>query len=323
MLVAPMAQLEHGRLVDVLQHGIPAVHVAVDGGVADGHFRLVAGGQQHMAELVGQRHQQQAPRAGLNVFFRDVAVAAFEQGGQHGVEGVHGGLDRHAFQPGAHEGRRFGGVLQAVGGGIGRGHHHRQHTVRPQGVDRDGGGKGTVDTARQAQNHTGKTVLVHVIAEPQHHGAVDGFRVVGGSDDRRRFGPEGLAVAGPGGQGHRTLPAGHLGRQGAVRVEHEGAAVEHQFVLSADQVGIQQRQARFLHAADRIAQALVVLLHVIGGSVQDDQHLGPRFIQAFGHVLEPHVFADHDTQARAPERHRAGQGALLEQALFVEHAVIG
>ena len=63
-------------------------------------------------------------------------------------------------------------------------------------------------------------------------------------------------------------------------------------------------------------------------AVGDDQDLGPALTQALGHVLEPHVLADHDTQAYRLARgqrqaHRARDRAGLEDALLVEHAVVG
>jgi hypothetical protein len=52
-------------LEDVADHGESAAHVAVKGAVADGDFALVPGGQQQGAELVGERHHQDAADAGL------------------------------------------------------------------------------------------------------------------------------------------------------------------------------------------------------------------------------------------------------------------
>ena len=53
MGVAPFTDPVDVRLVDILQDIIATAHVAIEGGVAYSHFALVAGGQQHVAKLVG------------------------------------------------------------------------------------------------------------------------------------------------------------------------------------------------------------------------------------------------------------------------------
>ena len=67
LLVAPGAQPVDQRLGHVLDDGEPAGRVAVQGGVADRHLALVAGGEHQPAQLVGQRHEDDAPDAALQV----------------------------------------------------------------------------------------------------------------------------------------------------------------------------------------------------------------------------------------------------------------
>jgi hypothetical protein len=76
--VAPAGKREDGGFVDILQHRIAAAHIAVERGVADRHLGFVAGGQQHMAELVGQRHQDQPARARLDILLGDIGARARE-----------------------------------------------------------------------------------------------------------------------------------------------------------------------------------------------------------------------------------------------------
>ena len=61
--IAPGTQAIHEGLVNILDDREPPGHVAVEGGVAGGHFRLVAGGQYQLAGLVGKRHQDDATNA--------------------------------------------------------------------------------------------------------------------------------------------------------------------------------------------------------------------------------------------------------------------
>jgi hypothetical protein len=71
---------KHAGLVEVLDRVVAARHVAVDRGIAHRDLGLVAGGQQHLAELVRQRHQQQAAQARLDVFLGDIpARCPFEK----------------------------------------------------------------------------------------------------------------------------------------------------------------------------------------------------------------------------------------------------
>ena len=59
-----------------------------------------------------------------------------------------------------------------------------------------------------------------------------------------------------------------------------------------------------MHPRHGQLQALVLLAVLERRAVGDDQDLGPALAQALGHVLDPHVLADHDAQA---DRLAAGQ----------------
>ena len=69
--VAPARQREDRRLVGVLEHRIAARHVAVERGIADAHLALVAGGQQHLAARVAERHQRDHAQPRLDVLGGD------------------------------------------------------------------------------------------------------------------------------------------------------------------------------------------------------------------------------------------------------------
>ena len=79
--VAQPRQAEHLGLVEILDRIEAAVHVAIERRVADRHFRLVAGRHHHQAELVGDRHQDRAAGARLQILFGDVARHAGEDAG--------------------------------------------------------------------------------------------------------------------------------------------------------------------------------------------------------------------------------------------------
>ena len=109
VLVAPAAGGKDARLVHVLDRIVAARHVAIDRGIAHRHFGLVARGQQHVAELVAHRHQQQTAQAGLDVFLGQVGGAAFENRRQRVGHGGTRAADRH----------RVIGAAQRLGHGTG------------------------------------------------------------------------------------------------------------------------------------------------------------------------------------------------------------
>ena len=80
--VAVLAEPVDQGLGNVLEHGEAARHVAVERGVADRRLALVAGGEHQPAELVGERHQQVAADAGLDVLLGDARRRRIEVGGQ-------------------------------------------------------------------------------------------------------------------------------------------------------------------------------------------------------------------------------------------------
>ena len=70
MRIAPAADVKHPRLVQILNRIISACHIAVDRRIADRDFRFIACGQQHMAEFIGQGHEQQAAQTRLDILLR-------------------------------------------------------------------------------------------------------------------------------------------------------------------------------------------------------------------------------------------------------------
>ena len=66
----------------------------------------------------------------------------------------------------------------------------------------------------------------------------------------------------------------------AVGVERKGSAVEHQLVLAADLIDVDERQARLGDARDRDIEADVALVVPIGRAVRHDED----FAAAFGQV---------------------------------------
>jgi hypothetical protein len=75
-------------------------------------------------------------------------------------------------------------------------------------------------------------------------------------------------------------------------------------------------------------QPHVLLAHLEGRAVDDDQKVRPALLQPLGDILDPHVLADHGpeahgTTARKVEAHRPRDGSRGEHPLLVEDPVIG
>src|SRR3546814_1145507 len=72
----------YGRFIGILQDRIAARHVAINGGIANRHFALIACGQQHMPKFVAKSHQRHAPDAGLKILLGKVRAMIAEGGGR-------------------------------------------------------------------------------------------------------------------------------------------------------------------------------------------------------------------------------------------------
>ena len=277
-----------------------------------------------MAELVGEGHQGEAANARLDILFGEVARLALKHRGQHRVEGGNRRLDRDGVIADAEQAGAFDRIIQAFLAGEARGHHHAPDPVGAQRIDRDGGGQCRIDATRQAQDDAGEAVAVHIVAQAQHHRIID----VG----RARI--ECMTLAGqadplavpflPLRQHQLFLPVGQLLGDGEVAVHHEGGAVEHQLVLAADAVQIDERQAGFAHAgAGDDVQAAIILVDLERAAIRADQYFRALGPQMGGDEGEPDILADRHADLHAAKLDRRGQRAGREQALFVERAVIG
>ena len=248
-----------------------------------------------MAELVAERHEHQAARPRLDVLLGDVRLEPGEDVSKHGPEGLHGGHDGDGVEGRFQQFRGGGGVLQAFGRGMGRGHHHGAHPPGTQRVDGDDRRQRAVDAPRQAEDDAWKAVLVDVVPEPRHHGPIDRLQALGARlDGRRRAFPVLAGGAPPIGEQHLRPPRRGLGEERAIGAEGERRAIEHHFVLATHQVDVDQRQPALLDPRHGMVQTLVELVGLERRAVEHDQDLGPGFLQALGDVGDPHVLAHHD-----------------------------
>ncbi len=117
-------------------------------------------------------------------------------------------------------------------------------------------------------------------------------------------------------------------RQREIGIQRKRCAVEHQFVLSADLVEINQGQPAFGHARHRDRQPQIVLVARIGRAVRHHQNFRAGLRQTFDDVFvilrlfEPDILANRHPDPDAADGHGACGGTAREQALFIEDAII-
>ena len=111
-------------------------------------------------------------------------------------------------------------------------------------------------------------------------------------------------------------------RETAIGVQYKRGAIEHQFILAADLIEIDEWKSCFRDARDGNVHAPVHLRPIERRAVGRDQNFSAAFGETFDYVVFPDVFANRHANAHAFEidrpRHRAGG----EHALFIEHAVV-
>jgi hypothetical protein len=100
---------------------------------------------------------------------------------------------------------------------------------------------------------------------------------------------------------------GQLRRDRKIGVERERRAVEHQLILPADLVEIDQRQTALGDAGNRDRQPQIVLVARIGRAVRHDKDFRAGLGEAFDDVLvflglfEPDVLADGNADPDAAD----------------------
>ena len=205
--------------------------------------------------------------------------------------------------------------------------HHAADALGAERIHRDRRAQRQIDAAGNPEQHARKTVLADIVAHAEHAGGVIALVAVDDRRHRSRAAPAGRCPV-PDQGGDVFLERRQLRRDRKIGVQRERGAVEHQFVLAADLVEIDQRRPAFGDAGHRDRQPQIVLVARIGRAVRHHQDFGAGFGEALDDVLvvlglfQPDVLADRHADADAADRHRARSGSAREQALFVEHAVI-
>ena len=318
-----LRQLVNQGLGHVLEHIKAPRHIAVEGGIAHRQLAFVASGQHQGAGLVGNGHQQHAPAAGLNILLADISGQAGKfvlQGGHEGlVDSVNGdGLVTHSQILGL-----AGSILLAHRRGVLKGHHHRPDPRRPQRIHCQHQAESGVDAAGQAQHHSLKPVLVHIVAQPDYQSFIGGGQVL----HRGRHIPLNQpALSRFVIQIHReeALTEGRTSHpQLAVGTDRHAAPVKDQFILSARHVDVDHWHAAPCGPAGQQFLALLLFAAMKGRGVDVDQSHRVGQAGLADVLFRPEVFTDAQGHGDAPQRDHLRSLAGNEIALLIEDLVVG
>ena len=157
--------------------------------------------------------------------------------------------------------------------------HHGAHAVPPKGVDRHRQHERRVDAAGEAEQDAGKLVLADVIAHAHHQSVVDmrlEARIERSADPFRRITLERD-------ERHRLVPCRQLLDEHAGRVGDKRGAVEHELVLAAYAIDVDDRQSRLPRARAHVLAPKRLLFRVVRRAVgDDDERARPLFAWRIG-----------------------------------------
>ena len=123
-------------------------------------------------------------------------------------------------------------------------------------------------------------------------------------------------------QRDRLMPCRKLLRNGTVAIDDERCAIEHQLVLTADPVDVDDRQAGLAGAGAHLRKTECLLMSVIRRPVRHDDQLGAGRFRERRRGGEPDVLADDRRAPDAVDVEDAGFAVRREITLLVEHGVI-
>ena len=219
------------------------------------------------------------------------------------------------------------------------GHHYGAHAIRSERVDRDRQRERRIDAAGKSQQDARETVLRHVVADTERERAIH-LRL--GLQPRRDLAIDRRAIHDLH-ERERLFERRKLVRDLAVRIHDEGCAVEHELVLPADQVHVDEREPVLGYALAHHVIADILLVYVVRRRVGDEQDARAgisrsarrmsvpgvganidahaRTVARFGRA--PHVLADVHAELHAVHCEDARRARRLEITLLVENGVVG
>ena len=216
------------------------------------------------------------------------------------------------------------GIGEAFLRSVAIGQHDRAHPLFAQSIDGDRRADRRVDAAGKAEYDALETILVHIVAETEHAGAVVGFFLFRNARHRPLIAAPAIGRSPPRRYRESFLELAHLKCERLVTIEGKARAVEDQFVLTTELIGEDQRQACLDHLAQRHLMAHVDFPPVIGRAIRHEQDFGAGLSQRFADAeIVPDLLADRHADPHAAKIDRPRHLAFDENALLIELAVIG
>ena len=217
-----------------------------------------------------------------------------------------------------------------AGGGVGerlvRGEAIRQHdrvdAFGAERVDGDCRAEGRVDPAGEAEHHPRKPIVLDIVAQAEHTGRIVGLVALLDNFKRALDAAPTLIGPLPDSARHHGAKGWQLNGEAAIGVERERGSLEHDLVLPAEHVEIDERQAALDHPRHGHVLANRKLVALIGRGVADEQDLAAGLEDAFDWVGAPDVLANRHANADAAKDDRPRRRAGREHPLLVEYAVV-
>ena len=190
-------------------------------------------------------------------------------------------------------------IVQRFLRGVSVGQHHAAHALGAQRIGRHRGAQRGIDAAGQPEHHALKAVLVDIVAQAEHACHVIGVvGFLGGGIRARLAVPRAAART----QCVVTIASRNAGSWKATRpigIERKRDPVEHQFILAADLIDVDQRQSRFDHAAHRDIEPMLGLAAPVGRTVRHQQDFAASLGETLDDLRTPDVLADRNADAHA------------------------
>ena len=114
-----------------------------------------------------------------------------------------------------------------------------------------------------------------------------------------------------------------LERQRTIGMEAEGGAIEHELILPAHLIDVNDGQVALGDARNHDVEPHLVLLAPIRRPVRHHHQLRPGLREAFHDLGGPDILADGNAQADAAKVDRARQRPRDEDAFLIKDAVVG
>ena len=219
----------------IADDGEPARHVAVKRAVADRELGFVAGAQDERAQFVGQRHEDVAADARLDVFLRHVAGHFSERGIERGQVAFENGINGDDAQINLDVVREPLRVPDAAGRRIGAGHADAHDVFRAERIGGDGCDERGINAPAQSHNRLLESAFRHVVPRSEPQRLVHRL-------DLRIWAAVHFPFAGRGIENDQVLVERFGARSHApARVERHARAVENELVVPSHVVDVNDR----------------------------------------------------------------------------------